>query len=246
MRTPALMLLLAATAATSGCTRIDNALASVPFLAFMRNSPALDPYEAPRPAPPGAVPYSSPVGVVLPPMEGTDAALTAFAASPAGQNPLAAADPAALGLGQLMFERHCSVCHGLDGRGNGPVTGEGKFPAGLVPNLAAGAALGRPDGYIYAIIRAGRGLMPSYGARTTHIERWAIVTYVNQLQGAAGAQPGAATQPGATTPGAAGQVPSGAPATPAPQQPSPTGAPPAPGTQPSADSAAPAAQQENR
>ena len=189
-----LTLLLAVSAGLSGCTRIDNALASVPFLSFMRNSPALDPYEAPRPAPPGAVPYESPAGTVLPPMEGTDAALTAFAATPAGQNPLAPNDPAALALGQLMFERHCSVCHGTDGRGNGPVTGEGKFPAGLVPNLAAGAALGRSDGYVYGIIRAGRGLMPSYGARTTHIERWALVTYLNQLQ-AAGDAPAAAVAP---------------------------------------------------
>jgi mono/diheme cytochrome c family protein len=205
-----LLMVLALSAGTSACTRIDNALASVPFLAFMRNSPALDPYEAPRPAPPGSVPYESPVGTVLPPMEGTDAALTAFAGTPEGQNPLAAGDPAALALGQLMYERHCSVCHGLDGRGNGPVTGEGKFPAGLVPNLTAGAAVGRADGYIYAIIRAGRGLMPSYGARTTHIERWAIVTYVNQLQAAGGvvppaAQPAVPAPSADTTPAAPGQ-----------------------------------------
>lgn len=198
-----LLMVLALSAGTGACTQLDNALASVPFLAFMRNAPSLDPYEAPRPAPPGSVPYESPVGTVLPPMEGTDAALTAFAGTPEGQNPLAASDPAALALGQTMFERHCSVCHGLDGKGNGPVTGEGKFPAGLVPNLTAGAAVGRADGYIYAIIRAGRGLMPSYGARTTHIERWAIVTYVNQLQGAGGAAAPAAAQPAAPAPPAA-------------------------------------------
>ncbi|HSJ16180.1 MAG TPA: cytochrome c [Longimicrobiales bacterium] len=207
----ALLPLLLASAGLGGCTQLDNALASVPFLSFMRNSPALDPYEAPRPAPPGAVPYESPVGELLPPMEGTDAALTAFAASSQGTSPLAANDPAALALGQVMYDRHCSVCHGTDGRGNGPVTGEGKFPAGLVPNLAAGAALGRPDGYVYAIIRAGRGLMPSYGARISHIERWAIVAYVNQLQSAAGATAPAAAPavdtvapPPAPAPAAAG------------------------------------------
>jgi hypothetical protein len=49
------------------------------------------------------------------------------------------------------------------------------------------ATVARTDGYLYAIIRAGRGLMPSYGPRTSHRERWAIVNYDRQLQGASGA-----------------------------------------------------------
>ena len=181
-RTGALLTVLVAVTA-SGCTRIDNAIASVPFLAMMRNSPSLDPYEAPRPAPPGAVPYESPAGVVLPPMEGTETALSAFAASPAGQNPLAMEDTAALALGQVMYDRHCSVCHGPEGQGNGSIIGPDRFP--FAPNIAATPTTERPDGYIYAIIRAGRGLMPAYGSRTTHLERWAMVNYVRQLEAAA-------------------------------------------------------------
>ena len=175
-------ILLAASLAlgTGGCTRIDNALASVPFLAFMRNSPAFDPYEAPRPAPPGSVPYNSPAGELLPPMVGTDSALNAFAAGPHGQNPLAPDDSAALVLGELMFNRHCAVCHGETGQGNGPAIGPTKFP--FAPNIAAAPTTERPDGYIYAIIRAGRGLMPSYGARIPDIQRWAIVNYVRRLE----------------------------------------------------------------
>lgn len=178
------------------CTRIDNALASVPIFAFLREAPSFDPYEHPLPPPPGAVPFMSPNGESLPPLEATEAALNAFAASPDGQNPLAANDPAALALGQVMYERHCAVCHGTQGAGDGPLAGPGKFP--VVPSLVSGAALGRADGYIYGVIRAGRGLMPSYGARMTHIERWSVVTYVNSLQGAAGAaQTGATTTPAA-------------------------------------------------
>lgn len=180
-RTGAVVLLAAGLAfGSAGCTRIDNALASVPFLAFMRNAPAFDPYEATRPAPPGAVPYSMPGGELLPPMPGTDSALNAFAAGPHGQNPLAPNDSAALALGQVMFNRHCSPCHGDGGQGNGAAVGPTKFP--FAPNLTTPPTTGRPDGYIYAIIRAGRGLMPSYGARTTHLERWAIVNYVRRLE----------------------------------------------------------------
>lgn len=165
---------------SGGCTALDNALASVPFLSFMRNAPSLDPYEAPRPAPPGSVPFSSPNGDILPPMEGTEAALNAFAAGPHGQNPLAMDDSAAMALGQAMYNRHCAVCHGETGQGNGPAVGPTKFP--FAPNLTASPTTERTDGYVYAIIRAGRGLMPSYGARTRHLERWAMVNYVKQLQ----------------------------------------------------------------
>ena len=189
---------------TAGCTRIDHALASVPIFAFLREAPFFDPYEHPLPAPPGSVPFASPNGGEhLGALEGTDPALRAFAASPAGVNPLTADDPAALALGKVMYDRHCMVCHGTQGRGDGPIIGQGKFP--LAPTLVADNALTLSDGYIYGIIRAGRGLMPAYGARLTHTERWAVVTYVNQLQGGAGAapQPGSAGQqmtPGTTQP----------------------------------------------
>jgi mono/diheme cytochrome c family protein len=85
------------------------------------------------------------------------------------------------------------VCHGTAGLGDGPIiqrdAAEAKYPL-PPPNLAAPLSVARSDGYLYAIIRAGRGLMPAYGPRTTHRERWAIVTYVRQLQAAAGGGPG--------------------------------------------------------
>ncbi len=194
----------------AGCTPLDNALASVPYLAFMRNSPFFDPYEAPMPAPPGSIPFKSPAGIYLPPMEANEAAFNAFASSPAGQNPYSVTDTAVLTYGRRMYERHCYVCHNTNGEGNGPIVGAGKFPMG--PTLIGATAPGRSDGYIYGVIRAGRGLMPAYGARTTHTERWAIVTYVKHLQGqaAGGAVPasgGAAPAPGGATPAPDGATP---------------------------------------
>jgi mono/diheme cytochrome c family protein len=136
------------------------------------------------PPPPGSIPFQSPNGPVLPPLAGSDAALNAWAVGPWGQNPLAADDAAALTLGRVMYDRHCGVCHGAQGRGDGPLVGQGKFP--VMPSLLTPPATERADGYVYGIIRAGRGLMPAYGARMTHTERWAIVTYVNSLQHATG------------------------------------------------------------
>jgi mono/diheme cytochrome c family protein len=199
----------------TACTRIDNTLASVPIFAFMRSSPAFDPYEHPLPPPPGAIPFESPSGPVLPPLEATDAALNEWAAGPWGQNPLAQDDAAALALGEEMYSRHCMVCHGVTGRGDGPVIGPGRFP--FATSLVEGVGAGRSDGYIYAVIRAGRGLMPAYGPRMTHMERWAIVNYVNHLQAQAGVAPQPAPAPAAEPDAAA--APAAAPAAPAPAAP---------------------------
>lgn len=166
----------------SGCTRIEDGMASVKVFSFMRNAPFFDPYEAPRPAPYGSVPFNTPAGESLGPMEATEAGLNEFAGRI--RNPLAAGDTLALKAGQVMYDRNCGVCHGPQGKGNGSIIGPGKFP--MAPDLTAATARGRSDSYIYAVIRAGRGLMPSYGPRMNHMERWATVMYVRQLQQQAG------------------------------------------------------------
>ncbi|HEY0305875.1 MAG TPA: cytochrome c [Longimicrobiales bacterium] len=178
--------------ANAACTRFENVMASIPVFSFLRDAPSFDPYEAPRPAPYGSVPFITPAGESLGPLEATEAGLTEFAGRIT--NPLAANDTLALRHGGVMFQRHCAVCHNADGKGNGPIVGQGKFPMG--PNLTLPITVGRSDGYIYAVIRAGRGLMPSYGPRMSHLERWAVVNYVRQLQRAAGGQP----QPAAPAP----------------------------------------------
>jgi hypothetical protein len=108
----------------------------------------------------------------------------------------------------------------VQARGDGPLFGQGKFP--LMPSLVAPPATERADGYVYGVIRAGRGLMPAYGSRMTHTERWAVVAYVNSLQQAAGVQPQPAPQQ-PEAPAAAGASPAAAP-----------GAPPQPAPQPAA------------
>jgi mono/diheme cytochrome c family protein len=186
--------MVALLALAGGCTPMDNALAAVPVFSFLRESPAFDPYEAPRPAPPGSVPFSSPAGAYEPAIQPTQAGLMAFAATPYGRNPLPPGDAASLELGRAMYERYCTVCHSANGAGNGPVVGPGKVPLG--PAINSGAAVTHPDGYLYAIIKAGRTFMPPYGARTTDRERWAIVNYLRQLQGATGGPAAAQPAPG--------------------------------------------------
>jgi mono/diheme cytochrome c family protein len=198
----AIALTLTLAPALGGCTQFEQALASIPVFSFMRNSPAIDPYESPRPAPYGSVPFNTPAGESLGPMEATEEGLNAFAAKV--RNPLTANDAVALSAGKMMFERNCAVCHGVTADGKGSIIGQGKFP--FAPDLTAAATRGRSDGYIYSIIRAGRGLMPAYGPRMNHLERWATVMYLRSLQGGSSATaPASAPAPNAVPTSTSGQ-----------------------------------------
>jgi len=174
--------------ALSGCTNFENAMASVPIFSYLRNAPSFDPYENPRPAPYGSVPFNTPAGESLGPQEATEAGINAFAATI--RNPLQPNDTLALRAGKVMFDRHCAVCHNTNAQGNGPIVGPGKFP--MAPNLTLPTTVARSDEYIYSLIRSGRGLMPSYGPRMNHLERWATVMYLRQRQRQAGGNPQAA------------------------------------------------------
>jgi mono/diheme cytochrome c family protein len=186
-RRRAVAIAVALAAGLSGCTDaagfdLDMLLGRVPFFSYLRTSPAPAPYEMPRLPAEGSIPAITPRGDLPPPFTQQD--LVAGAASIEGlQNPL---QPTAdvLARGRLQYEQHCSVCHGDQGAGDGSVIGPGRFP--FASPVHAGAIARLSDGYLYGIIRVGRGLMPAYGERTNHLDRWAIVLYMRQL----GAQPG--------------------------------------------------------
>jgi mono/diheme cytochrome c family protein len=97
--------------------------------------------------------------------------------------------------GRKYFQINCAVCHGERGMGDGPATKFG-FP-GI--NLTLDMTKARSDGYIFGMIRNGRGLMPSYN-RIEEMDRWDVVNYLRALQGANGktAAVGALAPPGVT------------------------------------------------
>ena len=80
--------------------------------------------------------------------------------------------------GHRYYQQNCAVCHGDGGMGNGPATKYG------VPgiNLMTDMTKARTDGYIYGMLRNGRGSMPSYN-RIEEPDRWDVVNYVRGLQG---------------------------------------------------------------
>ena len=105
--------------------------------------------------------------------------------------------PASLEMGRAYYETFCSVCHGVGGRGDGPLTR--RFPA--IPAIATAQVAGYTDPYVFALISKGRGLMPEY-SRIPVSARWDIVNYVRTLSPGAGAT-GASGADGAT--GASGE-----------------------------------------
>ncbi len=122
-------------------------------------------------------------------------------------NPFAA-DEQALPTGKRSFQVTCAPCHGIDGKGGGPVTqndptkGIRRFPVPAPALSGAGAVSAqRSDGYIYATIRNGGALMPGYGVSLTEAERWYIVAYIRTLEGAQYTAPAAPTQPTGGTEG---------------------------------------------
>ncbi|MBA4070428.1 MAG: hypothetical protein C0497_01115 [Gemmatimonas sp.] len=88
------------------------------------------------------------------------------------------ADSASLHRGRVEYQINCAVCHGRAGKGDGEATKLGMVPMPLVSERAKNFT----DGYIWGIIRNGRGLMPSYN-RIEEMDRWDVVNYVRAVQG---------------------------------------------------------------
>src|SRR4051812_41159072 len=120
--------------------------------------------------------------------------------------------PASLTNGRKYFQVNCQPCHGDKGMGDGPATKYGM--PGI--NLMTDVTKSRTDGYIFGMIRNGRGLMPPYN-RIEEMDRWDVVNYVRALQGvvATSVAVGPLAPPGVT----GDKVPG--PTTLAPQQPEP-------------------------
>ncbi len=104
------------------------------------------------------------------------------------ENPVPA-NLASLKNGEVLYQRHCSTCHGSEGKGDGPVAGPpfGTGPFGLVLPVGGPASVARAfsDGHIYTTITLGRGRMPSY-RRILPEHRWDIVNFIRDLNGQGG------------------------------------------------------------
>ncbi len=189
MRKRTLAGLAAVVLAATGCNAYYNApgpddlMHVVPWFDAMIKQPNVHPYERadiPRYTIDGTVP----VGGGMADWSAEWPAVTTTADKQV--NPLAGLPATA--NGDTLFHTFCSPCHGNLADGNGLV---GKKMA--APSLLTDQARRYTDGYIYSIIRYGRGNMPRYGDKIRGNMRWEIVNYLRQLQVVPAAAPAAPT-----------------------------------------------------
>lgn len=173
--------LLALVVAATGCNAYYNApgpddlMHIVPWFDAMIKQVNVHPYQRadiPRYTVPGTVPITG----GTPDWESEWPANTTTADKQV--NPMAGQPATA--TGDTLYHTFCTPCHGNLGAGDGLVGR--KMGA---PSLLTDQARHYSDGYLYSIIRYGRGIMPRYGDKVRGNMRWEIVNYVRQLQAAA-------------------------------------------------------------
>ncbi len=85
-----------------------------------------------------------------------------------------------LARGQEMYERHCLVCHGEQGRGDGPV-GQKFVPQPMELNFDYVQM--QPDGQIFYTISHGSIAMPYYRQAIAVEDRWHLVNFIKEVFG---------------------------------------------------------------
>jgi mono/diheme cytochrome c family protein len=151
----------------------DDLMHIVPWFDAMIGGPAVHPYES------GDIPRYTVAGTV--PITGGEADYEAnwrqarTAEADALVNPT---DRSVTASGDSAYHTYCATCHGSRGAGDGLV---GRRMG--APSLLTDRARAFTDGYLYSIIRYGRGVMPRYGDKIfNHRLRWEVVNYLRMLQ----------------------------------------------------------------
>lgn len=81
-----------------------------------------------------------------------------------------------LAEGKALYEIYCLVCHGAEGRGDGPIAGKIPTP----PDYRSERVAQFQPGRIFHVVTLGAGRMPPYAAQLSAEERWKVVTYVHE------------------------------------------------------------------
>ena len=149
----------------------DDAVALVPWFANMREHVAIRPYKMPLQPVEGTVPIT---GIEIIPQANPNNRAQLNQLRNSVQRTAASIE-----RGQDRYEIYCVPCHGMEGRGDGPV-----MPA-FARDLTLPVQVQNSDGWIYSWISLGFGIMPEYGSKLSREDRWHIVNYVRLLQGVA-------------------------------------------------------------
>src|SRR5262245_286752 len=79
-----------------------------------------------------------------------------------------------LAKGKELYEIYCQVCHGEQGKGDGPIATKIPPPT----SYKSERVMGYPPGRMFHVITMGANKMPSYTVQLAPDERWLVITYV--------------------------------------------------------------------
>jgi len=90
-------------------------------------------------------------------------------------------DDVSIQRGEILYTIHCELCHGMDGKGNGPLAVY--YPNETTRDLTSAYVTAQFDGLLFRSISNGFGQMPSMSENITPRERWDVINYLRVIEG---------------------------------------------------------------
>ena len=89
-------------------------------------------------------------------------------------------DAESLKIGKEVWNKHCSVCHGKTGAGDGSKAAQLET---AMEDISGAAVQGQSDGALYYKISEGREEMPSFKKKISDTEElWSVVNFMRTLK----------------------------------------------------------------
>ena len=101
-------------------------------------------------------------------------------AAPAVKNPVPAA-PASITAGAAVYKKYCAFCHGVAGKGNGPLAPKGSNPPDLTDAIWVH---GSTDAAMFTTLIAGIGpafVMVPFKGKIPDQDLWHVVNFLRSL-----------------------------------------------------------------
>ncbi len=101
-----------------------------------------------------------------------------YAMSAQVKNPMPALNSVDSAEASRLFNINCAICHGADGKADGPLSSK----IGGIANFTQPKYIEMADGTMFHSINFGKNLMGSYASQLSRQQRWMIIHYIRTLQ----------------------------------------------------------------
>jgi len=150
---------------------------TLPWSEDMRDQPSVKPQESQVHKNPASVPVTG--SEPFPPPQDISELVQARLEAGKLRNPVPATGRS-INRGKVLYDRHCAVCHGDQGQGDGPV-GKKYIPDPM--NLTIDYVQIQPDGQLFYTISHGSIAMPFYRDTIPIADRWHLINYIKAVFG---------------------------------------------------------------